>query len=108
MAESILFFIFCIPTILGLAEIIHTIKLLLISCKDYEGKNLVIVPDNENFQKMIIRTAERMRWQGKSYAERVIILDYLLNAENKNECCLLAQKFDLEICDKEQLLDLLF
>ena len=108
MAEIIFIFIFTIPAILGLAEILHTVRILFVSTHKIERSILIIVPNNENFSKQLIYTAEQYRWHGNRYAERIVVLDYLLNEENKQECALLARKFNFQICSKTELAEKFF
>lgn len=108
MAEVIFILVFSIPAILGLAEILHTVKLLLVYPKRKGNKILVIVPDDENFVKQIMNVAEQGRWHGSHYAEKIVVLDTLLSEENKKECALLARKLNLEVCSKAELTEKFF
>lgn len=108
MAEIVFIFIFTIPAILGLAEILHTVKILLFSSRKSQNATLIIVPDNDNFSKQLIYAAEQYRWHGDKYAKKIVVLDYLLDEENKRECIALARKFDFEICSKTELAEKFF
>lgn len=108
MAEIILLLVFSVPAILGLAEIIHSVKLFLISPKIRESGVLVILPDNDNFDRQILNAAEQRNWYGNRFANGIIILDSLLNEENKTECRKLADRLNFEICGKSDLADRIF
>lgn len=108
MAEAVFFLIFCIPAVLGLAEIIYTVKMLILKPKIKGNKILVLVPRNEDFEEQILNLAEQVKWNGKKYAQRVVILETPLNDENKHKCNELANQFGFEICSKEELTDIFF
>ena len=108
MAEIVFFFVFCIPAMLGLAEILHTVKMLIITPKSQSNKAFVLVPENDDFEDQIINLAEQIKWNGKKYTERVIVLETLLSDENKVKCCALAKKFGFEICSKSDLTEIFF
>ena len=98
MTENILFFIFLIPAVLGVAEILHAVKLAVLSGKKHSSGVLVIVPDSELFYEQLMSAAEIFKWHGKRYAERIIVLDVLENGKSRDECILLAEKLGIEVC----------
>lgn len=104
MAEIIIIAIFLIPEILGLAEILHTIKLMLISPRPKGTDVMIIIPDNESFAKQLANAAEQRRWHGKRYAGRIIVLDTNLSEEARAECAALARRLNIEICSGTELL----
>ena len=108
MAEIVFIFIFTIPAILGLAEILHTVKVLLFSSNRCHNTTLIIVPEDDNFSKQLIYASEQYRWHGDSYAKKIVVLDYLLSEENKKECALLARNFNFQICSKTELTEMFF
>lgn len=108
MAEIILLLIFCIPAILGMAEILHIVKVWLISPSCADNRIIVEVPRDENFHQQIIKTAEQVRWNGKAYANRVIVLVTFLDDQNKKKCADLANKFGFKISEKYDLTDKIF
>ena len=105
MAEIILLVVFSVPAILGLAEIIHSVKLFLVSPKIRESGVLVILPDNSNFDRQLLNAAEQRNWYGSRFAKEILVLDSLLDEENKTECRKLADRLGLGICDGSGLTD---
>lgn len=103
MAESLLFFIFLIPAVLGVAEILHAIKLTLLSGKKQSFGVLVISPEKESFCEQLLSAAEKFKWNGRRYAERIIVLDVLEDENIRNECISLAGKLGIEVCKKADL-----
>lgn len=105
MSETVIIFIFAIPAILGLAEILHIVKLFLLGGKTKIKSVLVVVPNNENYFKQLMNISEQKRWQGDKYAEKIIVLNTLLEKEKFFECRILAEKLGFEFCDKYELND---
>lgn len=89
MAETFLLLLFSVPSIIGLAEIIHALKLLLISPKRPACRILVVCPDSENYEGQLLHISERCRWMGDGYAEKIVVLNSAL-ADNREECNKLA------------------
>ncbi len=106
MGEIIFFLVFAIPAVLGLAEIIHIIKMWFLSSGVGGKRVLVLVPDNENFTKQILSTYEQFRWHGNKLADKIIILDCLIDDENIEECKRITRKPGLEVCTLSQLSDM--
>lgn len=107
MAEIIFILIFAVPAILGLAEIIHTFKLWLVSSESGGKRVLILVPDNEGFAKQILGAYEELRWHGSKFAEKIVVLDDLLDDENKIECKAITDKLNLEISGLSELSDVI-
>lgn len=108
MAEIIIVICFSFLAILGLSELLHTLKVFLLCRSDETGKTMVLVPQDKNFVKLLLNSAEQRKWQGKKFAEKIIIIDSLLCEENKIECKRLAEKLDFQMCDKSRLVDEIF
>ncbi len=107
MAELIFILLFAILAILGLAEILHTIRLWILSGGEKSEKILIIVPDNEGFPKQLLKIYEEARWQGENFARKIVVVDSCLNEENKQECEKLVQRLGFCLCSKSQLLDVI-
>ncbi len=106
MAEIVFILVFAFPAVLGMAELIHTAKLWLVSSRHNPKRVMIVVPDNNNFEKQIMGVYEDFKWQGSKYAQRIVVMDNLLNGENKKECAALAAKLGFEICSVVELEDL--
>ena len=107
MAEFVFILFFAIPAILGLAEILHTARLWILSGKDKGEKMLILGPENENFHNQILKTYEEARWQGEKLAKKIIVVDSCLSEENKKECEKLVQRLGLTMFSRSQLFDIL-
>ncbi len=103
MAEIIFIIIFAVPAILGISEIIHSLRLWLVSSKSSGEKVLVLVPDDEGFSKQILGAFEESKWCGNRLANKIVVVDDLLSEENKKECREITSKLGLEICNISEL-----
>ncbi|MBQ6847898.1 MAG: hypothetical protein IJO62_03160 [Clostridia bacterium] len=106
MAEIVFILVFAFPAILGLAEILHSIRLWFMSSGKKGKRILIVVPDNENYLKQILGIYEQSKWQGEKLAEKVIVLDTLLDCENYKECEKLVKRLNFEMCSKSKILDI--
>jgi len=106
MAEIIFIVIFLIPAILGLAEIIHTVKLSLVSSDTKNNNNFVIaVLEDESFVGHILNVIQQQRWHGTDFAKEIILVNSNLKPENKKECKLLVSGEGIKICSWDDLID---
>lgn len=105
MAEIVFILICAIPAMLGLSEILHSIKLLFMSSGKNSKKILIIVPDKENFASQILGIYEQVKWHGKRMADKIIVADTLLDDKSRNECEVLARKLNLEVCSEIEILN---
>ncbi len=107
MAEAVLFLLFIIPAVLGLAEIIHTVKHYLFAGKRYQGQILLIIADDNSFRLQLENVANQRNWYGNSYPQRILVLPDKLTQENKGLCEKEANRLSLEICEAENLTKIL-
>ena len=105
MAEIFLLLLFSVPAIIGLAEIIHALKLLLISPSKTAYRILVIYPDNENFEGQLLHVSERRKWLGDGYADKIVVLSSALCRKNREECNGLASRLGFITADGQELLE---
>ena len=61
MAEIVFGIILIFPAMLGLAEMLHTFKMHLLSSPKRCERVLVVYPDDENFSRQIMKTAEERK-----------------------------------------------
>ncbi len=101
MAEIILNLVFAIPAVLGLAEIIHSVKMWLLKPKNIGKRILVLIPNTEDFEKQILSAYEQLKWQGKKIADKVVVVDYLV--DQKEECKRLTEELGIEFCALSEL-----
>ncbi len=107
MGEIVFILVFAFPAILGLAEILHSVRLWFMSSGKKGKRILVIFPDNEDFAKQILGTYEQAKWHGERLAQRIIIVDTLLDETNRKECKKLVKSLDLKMCSQSKVLDVL-
>ena len=105
MTEIVFLIIFCVPALLGIAEMLHTVKLWLYSSGKSKGGILVIVPTDENYRSLILNSFNQATWYGKRFAEKIIVVDSLLSEDTKEECQILTNRLEIEMCSKNSLCD---
>ncbi len=103
MAQIIIFSVFSFFAILGLSEALHILRLIIYKPTKNNENVLIIIPQNCDFQRKIINTAEQRRWYGASLADRIIVINNCLSPENFKECKLLAEHFKMELCSAEDI-----
>ena len=97
MAEIVFGIVLIFPAMLGLAEMLHTLKMHLLSSPKRCERVLVVYPDDENFPRQIMKTAEERKWQGEKFAQRVLVSIKNISEENAEEVLSLAEKYGFEI-----------
>ena len=101
MAEIVFGIILIFPAMLGLAEMLHTFKMHLLSSPKRCERVLVVYPDDENFPRQIMKTAEERKWQGEKFAQRGLISVKNKSEENSQDVKDLALKYGFEILKED-------
>ena len=101
MAEIVFGIILIFPAMLGLAEMLHTFKMHLLSSPKRCVRVLVVYPDDENFPRQIMKTAEERKWQGEKFAQRVLVSVKKISEENSQDVKDLALKYGFEILKED-------
>lgn len=101
MAEIVFGIILIFPAMLGLAEMLHTFKMHLLSSPKRCERVLVVYPDDENFSRQIMKTAEERKWQGEKFAQRVLVSVKNISEENSQDVKDLALKYGFEILKED-------
>ena len=101
--KYILFAIFLILAMLGLAEFLHGLVLLFTAPKKSGLTYSVLVLDNQNPEAQISFAAEQRAWMGCSYADHIIALDTGLDEENRMRCREAAKQRHMIFCNTEEL-----
>ena len=101
MAEIVFGIILIFPAMLGLAEMLHTFKMHLLSSPKRCERVLVVYPDDENFSRQIMKTAEERKWQGEKFAQRVLVSVKNISEENSQDVNDLALKYGFEILKED-------
>lgn len=97
MAEIVFGIVLIFPAMLGLAEMLHTLKMHLLSSPKRCERVLLIYPDDENFQRQIMKTAEERNWRGEKFAQRVLVSIKNISQENTEDAIILVRKYGFEI-----------
>ncbi len=84
MDEKILFYIILIPAMLGVAEILHFLKLYITRGSKRPQKYVLLYLRGKNCFCELKAILEEYLWLGKSFAEKVVIVD--CGIEDIDEC----------------------
>lgn len=84
MSEKILLYILLIPAMLGLAEILHFLKLYITRGKAKCKKCVLFYLCGENCFCSLKAILEECSWQGRNFAEKVVVVD--CGIEDIEEC----------------------
>ena len=103
MTEIVLNLLFVIPAILGLAEIIHSSKMWFLNPRTKGKRIMVLIPDANDFEKQILSAYEQLKWQGKKFANKILVVDCL--PQNREECKRITEKLGIELCELSELTD---
>lgn len=110
MGEIIFFIIFTIPALFGLAELLHLLKVYIISPKEYASKYLIIFLGEKSPFGQLALTAEEFFWRGRKYAHNIIAVNCGICEEEYQACRSFCEKNNFIFCDAKDLqgyLDLL-
>lgn len=103
MTEIILLFIFLIPAMLGLAELLHILKLFILKPQKPIISYKVIFLTNDSAVQQLQYILEQYMWIGKNNNFNLVVVNSLLSEENYDECKLIANKHNLTFCSVEEL-----
>ncbi len=92
VVELILTVICIFPLMLGLADILHNIKLFLLGGKVRSNKTVIFLLDDAFPQRELALIAEQKRWQGKAFANKVYVVYSKLSNDEVLECENVASK----------------
>ncbi len=94
---------FLIPATLGLAEILHILKRLILKpTKPYSSTTLIFI-DGENAPLQLLYAAEQYLWQGKSEGTSVIAVYSSDDELDLNYCQNICKKNGFELCNIEEI-----
>ncbi len=105
MSEIIFVIIFLIPSMLGLAEILHFIRSYILGGKAKPRKLLLVYLTGDDASLQLKGVLEEFNWHGKRFAEKVIAVD--CGAKDFALCKALAQKGEIYCCDIKELKDII-
>ena len=97
------FFLFLIiPAVLGVAEILHFLKLAMLSSGDNEYKFSCIFLEEENAIIKLKAFCEESNWNGIKRGKEFYAIYNELSENVLNECALIANKYDIEFLSVEE------
>lgn len=105
MTEIILLSIAVILLILGFAEVLHNIKLLILSPKHKTLEYALVILSSDTPQLQIKYIAEKCRWQGEKYAKGVFAVNSFVNKDDFEVCKRLSDKYNINFCSAEEVCD---
>lgn len=103
MMEILLAFIFIFPTILGVCEILHFIKIHITASQKPNRLYTVIVLDNDSPQEQLNYIINQLVWYGNKKIGTVIAVNSFLDEVNFSSCKDIAEKYNLVFCSAKEL-----
>lgn len=98
-----LFFLFLvIPAVLGVAEILHYLKLTMLSYREDGHKLSCIILDDENAVIQLKAFCEESNWNGIKSGKECFAIYKNLSENIFNECKTIANKNDIEFLSLEE------
>ncbi len=102
MTEYILLATGLIICIVGLAEILHSVKLFLFSSNKKSSTYSLVILSNENYLGQLRYVAEQRNWLGSKYADYVVAINDFLDFDNINKASTFAKSKGIMICSLKQ------
>ena len=100
MIETILFGICLLFAILGLGEVLHSLRLKLLSIKP-TPKSFYLISLPPSFPQLHLKfAAEKYCWEKRC---EIIALDTFVEAKDLEECQEIARKNNITLCSFEEL-----
>ena len=103
MTEIILSLTAATLCILGLTEVLHTLKQKMLFPKKYPKTRLIVYLDGENADLQLASIAEQYRWSGKGLAGEIVAVYSAISSESLENCRKLAEKHNIIICSEKDL-----
>lgn len=103
MIETIIFCVFLVPAMLGMAEMLHLLKVYIISPEKKMKKYLIVFLKDENSVRQLLCLLEEYNWIGKKYAERIIAVNMGLKEEDYKKALNTANKGNMILCEYNEI-----
>lgn len=103
MTEIIVSVILVLLCTLGLAEVIHAVKLYIFSPVKKALSYYVVYLGSDNPESQLRYLGEKYLWQGKRFADNVIAVNSAVGQESFKNCAEIAEKYNIIYCSAEQL-----
>ena len=104
---ELLLILFLIPAMLGLAEILHILKLYILKPEKPIISYKVVILTNTSPLEHMKYVIEQYLWQKEKNSAKLIFINSLLSEDNFNNCKALAESYDLGFCSREEINDYL-
>lgn len=105
MVEIVFLSLFLIPAVLGLAEILHNLKCILLKPKKDIISYKIIVLTDDNPANQLLYAAEKFLWNGCDNGLNLIAVYNNLSFENFIECEKIAKRYDISFCWADELVN---
>ena len=90
--------------ILGLCDVIHTLRLFLFAGRKKQGTNVLFCFLCDSKAELQLKfVAEQYRWHGRGLADKVIAINCLSDADSLNACLKTANDNDIEIIEYDKI-----
>ncbi len=103
MLEVIFFLLFLIPAMLGISELLHTLKILILAPKKPVISYNIIILNNDNPHQQLLHTVYQYAWYGRELTGIIVAVNSFLNDENYSCCKEIAEKNNIIFCSFEEL-----
>lgn len=103
MGEITFFIIFSIPALFGLAELLHYLKVYIISPKVASTKYLIVFLGDNSPCKQLALAGEEYFWRGRKYAYNIIAVDCGISDEDYLVCHSFCNKNNFIFCSYNEL-----
>lgn len=105
MTEIIILILAVLLCTLGLAEVIHAVKLYIFSPRKKPLSYLVVYLEKDDPESQLRHLGEKYLWQGKRLADNVIAVNSAVSLESFKPCAEIAAKYNIIYCSAESLCD---
>lgn len=96
--KFILFLVVLVLSMLGLAELIHTVKLKIMASNKRGITYSVLLLSDESPESQLMFAAEQQLWHGSFYADYLIAVNTGLSDKNDKACKFIADKYGVTYC----------
>ena len=96
-----LFLIFL--AVIGLCDLIHTIRILFLRPHKNNGKVLLCFLNNNFAELQLAFIIEQYKWHGNKYCDKIVAVDCQHNDDVSNRCYALSQRHEIEFLKREDL-----
>lgn len=103
LTEIIILILAVLLCTLGLAEVIHALKLYIFSPKKKPLSYLVVYLGKDDPESQLRYLGEKYLWQGKRLADNVIAVNSAVSPESLKTCAEIAAKYNIVYCSAESL-----